>query len=34
VDATPDGRKRVAEMRERMKKMAAMSQSQTQTAAR
>jgi hypothetical protein len=35
VDATPDGRKRVAEMREGMKKMrAAMSQSQTQTAAR
>jgi hypothetical protein len=34
VDATPDGRKRVAEIRERMKKMAAMSQSQTQTAAR
>src|SRR6266705_2610727 len=35
VDATPDGRKRVAETRERMKKMrAAMSQSQTQTAAR
>jgi hypothetical protein len=34
VDATPDGRKRVAEMRERMKKMAAMSQSQTKTAAR
>jgi len=34
VDATPDGRKRVAEMRERMKKMRAeMSQSQTQTAA-
>ncbi len=35
VDATPDGRKRVAEIRERMKNMrAAMSQSQTQTAAR
>jgi hypothetical protein len=34
VDATPDGRKRVAEIRERMKKMAATSQSQTQTAAR
>src|SRR2546425_10086096 len=35
VDATPDGRKRVAEMRERMKNMrAAMSQSKTQTAAR
>jgi len=34
VDATPDGRKRVAEIRERMKKMAEMSQSQTQTAAR
>ena len=34
VDATLDGRKRVAEMRERMKKMRAeMSQSQTQTAA-
>ena len=34
VDATPDGRKRVAEIRERMKKMAAMSRSQTQTATR
>jgi len=34
VDATPDGRKRVAEIRERMKRMAATSQSQTQTAAR
>jgi hypothetical protein len=34
VDATPEGRKRVTEIRERMKKMAAMSQSQTQTAAR
>jgi hypothetical protein len=35
VDATPDGRKRVAEIRERMKAMrAAMSQNQTQAAAR
>ncbi|HEY2383353.1 MAG TPA: hypothetical protein VGK48_19435, partial [Terriglobia bacterium] len=34
VDSTPDGRKRVAEIRERMKKMAAMSQSQNQTTAR
>ena len=34
VDATPDGRKRVAEIREQMKKMAAMSQSQNQTTAR
>jgi hypothetical protein len=33
VDATPDGRKRVVEIRERMKKIAAMSQSQSQTAA-
>ena len=34
VDAAPDGRKRVEAIRERMKKMAAMSQSQTQSAAR
>ena len=33
VDATPDGRKRVAELRERIKRIAAMMQNQTQSAA-